>query len=45
MWFDPIRSAWGVVKPWLPYVLLTLFVALLTLTAWFVYHVYFGRLS
>lgn len=36
---------WGVVKRWLPYVLLTFFVALLIIAAWFGYHVGWGRLS
>lgn len=45
MWFDPKLVAWDVAKRWLPYVLLTLLVALLTIAVWFLYHVWWGRLT
>lgn len=40
---DKPRSSWF--PRWVPYFLLTLLTAFLTLAAWFLYHVYWGRLS
>jgi hypothetical protein len=32
-------------KRWGPYVLLMVFVAFVVIATWFLYHIYFGRLS
>lgn len=45
MWFDPTLWLRAEARRVWPYILLALLVALLIITAWFLYHVYFGRLA